>query len=313
METSLFWYALGVGVLVALIGSVVWVNISSRDDIENDKLVVAATIAPLADIAQQVGGEFVEVVTIVPPGASPHSYTLSPQQVVKLQEAHMVFYIGHGIDDAVVQSFKQAIGQNTIFVVVDHNITIRPFTDLDIVEPAAGEEEHAHEAGDDPHYWLTVPNAKNITDTVRDSLISLDPTNTESYNQQAAAYQQELDALQEELKSVSAKVSQKAFIAMHNAWSYFTAEYGLQLVGVYEPIEGQESSPADIQQLQEVIEKFGITTFYSEPQKASTPATRFFRDELGLRIDVLNAEGGGSYVDLMRSNMEAIARGTSGR
>lgn len=225
----------------------------------------------------------------------------------------MVFYIGHGIDDAVVRSFKQAIGQDTVFVVVDRSMTIRPFTDLDIVEPAAGEEEHAHEAGDDPHYWLTVPNAKNITDTVRDSLVSLDPGNAKSYHQQAAAYQRELDALQEELKNVSAKVSQKAFIAMHNAWSYFAAEYGLRLVGVYEPVEGQEPSPADIQALQDVVKQFGVTTFYSEPQKASTPATRFFRDDLGLRIDVLDAEGGTNYIDLMRSNMEAIARGASGR
>ncbi len=98
-------------------------------------------------------------------------------------------------------------------------------------------------------------------------------------------------------------------MATHNAWSYFAEEYGLHLVGVYEPTEGREPSPADLQKLQEVVEQYAITTFYTEPQKASTPASRYFGDELGLRIDVLNPEGGTSYIDIMRHNMEAIARG----
>ncbi len=100
---------------------------------------------------------------------------------------------------------------------------------------------------------------------------------------------------------------------MHDAWSYFADQYGLELVATYEPKEGQEPSPADIQRLGSIINEYDITVFYAEPQKASTAATRLLSGEFGLEVLTLDAEGSfagtASYIDMMRRNMQAIAEG----
>src|SRR5687768_15041118 len=93
---------------------------------ESDKLVVAASIFPLADIAQNIGGEHVDVRLILPPGISEHSDALTPQRLQELQQARVIFQIGHGLDDRLIGRVVPAIpGVRT--VTVDRGITLREF------------------------------------------------------------------------------------------------------------------------------------------------------------------------------------------
>jgi zinc transport system substrate-binding protein len=289
------WYGallLVVGV-VAIAGLIILNSYRDIEDVNGDELVVAATIFPLADITQNIGGETVRVVQVIPPGASPHSYQLTPAQVAEMRGAEAVFAIGHGLDDAIIESVVSVSEAKPI--IVDKEIELRGF--------AGG--------GTDPHYWLSVPNAKLIAETIAEQLISIDPGQTDAYRENLAVYLDELDKLEQELQAEIGQLSQRKFAAMHDAWAYFADNYGLELVVSYEPVEGKQPSLEDMREFGRVVKENSITVFYTEPQKTVSAATRFLETEFDLTVGVLDPVGGigqsTSYIELMRQNTQALS------
>ncbi|MEX1112300.1 MAG: metal ABC transporter substrate-binding protein [Candidatus Andersenbacteria bacterium] len=289
--------------VVAALG--VWAVFSPTSPARDTRPVLAASIPPLVDIVQHVAGDIWQVVPVVPAGASPHSYALSPAQVGSLQGAQAIFMIGHGLDDQVIDSVRR-IAPEADTATVDSGIMLREFGEEHGHEDEE-EEEHEDE-GFDPHYWLSVPNGKQIAVNVAQYLQNIDPEHSDVYAANLAAYIEELDALEAELQAVASDAPQKHFIAVHDAWGYLAQQYGFELVGTFEPVEGREPSPADIRELENVIQEYSLTAFYTEPQKQSSAANRLFSDGLGLEVRVLDPEGGSSYVELMRSNIQTLSR-----
>lgn len=286
---------LAAAVLLALLGSVIYrTRPTARPAAPGVPLTIATTIFPLADIARQVGGEYARVLQLLPAGADPHGYAATPRQVAELETARTLFLIDHSLDDWAIQLARSV---NLPVIVVDQNITLRPFGDED--------------GSPDPHYWLTVPNARQITRTVAAELQRLDPARADAFAANAAAYEQRLAALEEELQQQAAASPQKKFIAMHDAWSYFADHYGFTLVATYEPVEGRTPSLADLQQLRRLVTEHQLTVFYAEPAKSSSAAVRFMKQELGLTVGTLDDIGGrpprDSYIALMRENMRALS------
>ncbi len=285
------WVLVGV-IVVALTVVVLVGNLTDRSG-ETGQFTVAATIFPLADMVKNVTGEEVKVVQVVPAGASEHSYALTPRQVAEVQGAKVIFIIGHGMDDAMAEAVAKASGAQV--VAVDEGMERREFEG----------------GGVDPHYWLTGPNAKKIAATVAARLQQIDPDRAGQYEENLAGYLGRLDSLEAELQAVAGGIKQRNFIAMHDAWSYFAKQYGLNLVATYEPVEGKQPSVNDLKHLGELVSEYGITVFYAEPQKSSLAATRFLGDEFGLQIRELDPVGGAgeinSYIELMLYNMRTLA------
>ena len=293
--------------VILLLGGATYALLGQEQQTD-DRFTVAATIFPLSDIVQNIAGENTHVVTIIPPGASPHSYSVSAEQLTELQSATAIFQIGHNLDTNTVDQVVQALPSAPEITTVDEGIELDEFGAHEHEDAHDSEEGHVHE-GIDPHYWLTIPNAKQIARNVTATLVQVNPSQAEEYEQNLESYLAELDTVEIDLQAQAARASQKDFVATHDAWAYFAEQYGFELVGTYEPIEGQEPSPADLQELQEIIEEHNITTFYTEPQKRSTAAARFFERELGLTIGILDPEGSleaNSYIQLMRFNMNSL-------
>lgn len=277
------------------------------------QISVAATIFPLVDIVRQVGGEYIEVITLVPPGANEHSYALTTQQVAQVGRAKAIFAIGQKLDNHIVEPLARV--HHIPIVTVEEGIALREYTSLHHNEAAAPheEEEHGHrDSGIDPHYWLTVPNAMAMATTVANTLRELDPIHADQYAANLSDYLGELTSLEQELQAISVSAPQKHFIAMHNAWSYLAQHYGFELVATYEPVEGSQPSLQDLQELQTTIAQYKITTFFAEPQKVSSSAVRFLANEFGLTISTLDPIGGldgnNSYSALMRANVTALSQ-----
>ena len=302
--------------LAAVLGLVVlfWYFITiTAPPAQNSRPVIATTIFPLADIARNIAGDRTDVMQLLPPGASPHTYSLTPQQLAQLQRARVLFVIGRGLDDWAAGAATRAAGLP--IVAVDDNITLNPFGAEHDHEHEDEDEENEAEHDDadsfDPHYWLSVPNAKHIAQTISNQLSSLDPSGAKYYAQRTLSYLEQLDDLERELQQQASQSGQKEFIAVHDAWSYFSAQYGFELAASYEPTEGRQPAIADIRRLQDIISEHNISTFYTEPQKRSATAIRFIQEDLGLNIEVIDPIGGegraDSYINLMRYNMEALA------
>ncbi len=286
---------------------------TSSNQSNSGQLQIATTIFPLTDIAQQIGGDNIAITQLLPSGASPHSYTLTPQQVADLGSAQTLFIIGHSLDD---WASKPATAAGIPITTVDTDITLLPFIgghDHDHDTDTEHEDEDEEESSDglDPHYWLTVPNGQQIARNIAARLQELDPVHADIYAANLSSYLQQLDTLENELQDITSSATQPHFMTIHNAWSYLANQYHFELVDTYEPEEGQSPTLADLQHLQASINQYGLKTFYTEPQKQSSAGIRLIEQELGLSIKTLDPLGGiedrSSFADLMRYNITQLA------
>lgn len=285
-------------VIVALVILVGVVSVVSNKNVPNQELEnkVGATIFPIYDIARQIAGNEFEVVLLLPPGASPHTFDPQPSLLKDLQGARAIFAIGYGLDDwsgTVVQSIDAPI------VVVDHNIELR-----------VTEEEHEDEHGPvDPHYWLSIHNAEQIAVNIASELSNLDSENANLYMERAEEYVRELEALEAELQGQTASLSNLNILSLHDAWYYFAGEFGLNLVGTFEPSAGKEPTPQYLANLEEEVGEHNVSTLFMEPQLSAASIQAFANDH-NLRIAVIDplggVEGRNSYIELMRYNIRQV-------
>ncbi|MBU4421558.1 metal ABC transporter substrate-binding protein [Patescibacteria group bacterium] len=283
-----------------IIGSLLYFNFAKKNEqnfVKSDKTKVAATIFPLADIARNIGGNNVEVVNILPPGASPHTFQAKPADIIALQDAKAIFSIGNGLDDWAGEMAKNA--DNAPIIVVDSNIKKGMFID----------EDEGPEPQTDPHYWLSADNAKIITDDILAELVKIDPAHTDDYQKNAENYKQKLDNLKFELSAELSALPSKNLIVFHGSWNYFAKEYDLNIAGVFEPSPGKEPSLKYLKELNDTAKKYNIKSVFSEPQLSSGIIDSFVED-LGLKIFILDPLGGigerNSYINLMRYNAQTI-------
>lgn len=268
---------------------------------KSTQLRIAATVFPLQDIAKNIVKDKAEVRLILPPGASPHTFEFTPKQVKELQDTKAIFAIGHGLD-SWVNRVENSL-QGTKIITVDKNITLRQT--VEIFKDEAEEEE---EGPIDPHYWLTLPNAKIIAQNIASEIIILDNKNEEFYKKNLEEYINTLDAKDKEFRNKLQNIPNKKIITLHDAWYYFAQEYGISVVGTFEPAAGHEPTPRYLSKLKDAAEKNNIKVIFSEPQ-ISTASLEPFAKDLGLTIRVLDPIEGvthKSYIKGMEYNIDTI-------
>lgn len=256
------------------------------------RLHVVASIAPLADFVAQVGGDRVTVTTLIPPGASPHTYEPTPAQVKEVAQARLLVLNGVGLEFWADKLLQSASNPNLIVVDTSQGIAI-----------LEGDE---HESRGNPHVWLNPRNAIVQVEHIRDALIQADPLHRAEYEARAAAYIAQLEALDIELAARVSGWSQKQFIAFHPAWIYFAQRYGLEQAAVIERAPGREPSPAELAEIINIARRIGARAIFAEPQ-FSAKAAQTIAEETGAQVLFLNPLGGEkdfvSYLDMMRYNI----------
>jgi len=262
----------------------------------DNRVLLAASIAPLADFARQVGSDHVQIITLVPPGASPHTYELTPSQVKQVAKARLLVLNDVGLEywaDKLVQS-----AGNPDLIVMDTSQGI---------EILAGATD---EIGGNPHIWLDPENAIVQVGHIRDALIRADPAHADDYRVNAERYISELRALDQEIASEVATWSNQQFIAFHPAWVYFAQRYGLVQAAVIEESPGREPSPAGMAQIVETAKRIDAKAIFAEPQ-FSPKAARTIAEESGAQVLFLDPLGSSlddpSYLNLMRYNVAQMA------
>jgi ABC-type Zn uptake system ZnuABC Zn-binding protein ZnuA len=256
---------------------------------------IAATIFPVYDIVRQVAGPAAEVVLVLPPGASPHTFEPSPSTVRALDGVRTLFVVGYGLDGWAARLARGA--GVTRLVQVDSGIALR----------RAAEASH----GDvDPHYWLSASNAKAIARTVGDELTRLAPDCRAEIEGSLASYLARLDAADAEVRRILADLPARRIATFHDAFGYFADAYGLEVAATFEPYPGVEPSPRFVIEFQEKIRACAVRAVFTEPQ-LSVDALRPLARDLGVTIAVLDPLGGlpgrESYTDLLLFDARAVA------
>jgi len=185
-------------IFLPLVMSLFLVACSTQQKVNGDKLEVAATIFPLYDLVQQVGGEKINGHLIVPSGASPHTFEPTPKLIKELQKTKLVFKVGHGLDawtDGLSSSLTQAKLIN-----VDYDIDLRYFEQSN--------DKH-NKDNVDPHYWLSPKNAKQIARNIESYLAEVDPSNKKYYKNNLNIFFDKLDQKNVEWKNKIKKLKNK--------------------------------------------------------------------------------------------------------
>ena len=252
---------------------------------QSGRLKVAVSIVPLADFVRQVGDGLVEVETLVPPGASAHTYEPTARQLAFLTQAGL--FVTNGLQlETWASSVVDKVGNRELLKVVASDAI--PRSRLIKAGQYGGERDLAGPY--DPHVWLDPALAAYEVDAVAAGLAKADPTHAATYMKNAAAYKQKLKTLDSEIASRTAAFSKKDFVALHPAWAYFARRYGLTQAGAIEELPGQEPSGKKIKKLIDDIIQRKIDVVFAEPQ-TNPKAAQVVADEAGARLLFLDALG----------------------
>lgn len=263
----------------------------------DEKLLVAASIAPLADFAGQVGGEYVQVIALVPPGASPHTYELTPSQVEQMSRARLLVLNGVGLEYWAEKLAQSA--NNPSLIVVDTS---------EGIEIIKGD---ADEPGGNPHIWLDPKSAILQVENIRDALTMANPAHANAYRANAERYVDQLLSLDGEIVREVGTWSSRRFIAFHPAWVYFARRYGLEQAAVIESAPGREPTPAEVAEIVQTARRIGAKAIFAEPQ-FSSKAAQTIAEESGAQALFLDPLGSSlsdpGYLSLMRHNVAQMAK-----
>jgi len=284
-------------------------DLSSKETIR-----VVATTGMVADAARHVGGDRVEVTGLMGPGVDPHLYKASEGDVRRLESADLILFNGLHLE-AKMADVLERIGEQRRTVAVGSAIP----SDRVVTPPA-------FKGQPDPHIWFDVGLWGYAVGAVRDALVSADPAHAEAYRRNATAYLAELKALDAYVRIQAARVpaGQRVIVTAHDAFGYFGAAYGFEVVGLQGISTAAEAGTKDVQRLAELIAERRLPAIFVESsisprtieavQEAVRARGHDVRIGGSLYSDALGSAGtpAGEYVGMVRSNVDTIVRALRG-
>ncbi len=289
-------------VLIAgLAGVMIAAPAAAQDKIKQDKLKAVATFSILGDLVKNVGGDRVEVATLVGANGDAHVYSPTPADAKTLSEAKVVFINGLGLEGWITRLVK-ASGSKAPSVIASQGIKTRQMED----EHAAGRRVI------DPHAWQSISNAKIYVANIRDGLSKADPAGQGAYEANAKAYLAKLDALEQEVRAAIEKIpaDRRRIITTHEAFGYFGAAYGMEFISPERVSTESEASAKDVAKIIAQIRKQKIPAVFLENVSDPRLMQQIAR-ESGAKVggalysDALSDQNGPapSYIDMMRNNI----------
>jgi zinc transport system substrate-binding protein len=287
-------------------------TIASINGNKASKVKVVASFYPIYYFVQKIGGDRVEVSSIIPPGVEPHDWEPTIQQRLKAESSDMIVYNGAGFEkwiDEIDAKFRVDTSEGLELLEGsskggDHQTSASAHTDLN---------ENA-----DPHIWLDPILAKYQIEKIRDGLIKIDPANTNYYNGNAKKFIAELDSLDAFIRSELSNCDKIDFIAFHNAFTYFSNRYGLNQHSVYGVSPEGDILPQRLQEIIKLSRELNIDTIYAEdlidPRLVNVIATEIPNGKVLILspiegIDEEEQKAGKGYIDKMRQNVENLKVG----
>lgn len=281
----------------------------------NGKLNIVTTTGMIADIVKNVGGDHVEVTSLMGPGVDPHLYKASEGDIRRLQEANLIFYNGLHLEAQLGEVLEK---------MNDFNITTVAVADE--IDPVALLAHPEYENSYDPHIWFDVTLWMQAVRRVQETLSETDPAHKSAYEANATAYLAQLEDLHQYVLSQAETVpaEKRVIITAHDAFSYFGRAYGFEVRGLQGISTESQAGTADVQALAEFIVEQQIPAIFVEssvPQRnveavQAAVQSQGFDVQIGgsLFSDAMGSEGTpeGTYIGMVRHNIDTIVTALKG-
>jgi zinc transport system substrate-binding protein len=257
---------------------------------DDGRISVVAAFYPVAEAAQQVGGDLVHVRNLTPAGVEPHDLELTTDEIDRIQRADLVLYVGSGFQPAVANALKRR--------------------DRPSVDVAAGLITHKG----DPHFWLDPDLMAKAVARVRVALAGVDRSHASAYKANAGAYASKLSTLSQEYASELASCVRHEIVTAHEAFAYLAERYGLTQTAISGVSPEAEPDPQRLAELSDRIKRDDVSTVFYEELVPRDFADTLAKDA-GVKTAVLNplealtkkqVAAGDDYISVMRDNLVAL-------
>ena len=270
----------------------------------NAALTVYASFYPMGDFAKKIGGDHVNVVTMVPAGIEPHDWEPTAGDIVGLEQADVFVYSGAGMEHWV----------NNVLSSLENK-------DLVVVEASSGISliEGEGDQGYDPHVWLNPLYALVQMENIKNAFVEADPANKEEYEANFANCSDKLKELDQDYRETLAPLKNKDVIVAHQAFGYLCAAYGLNQIAIEGLSPDSEPAPARVAELIEFAKEHKIAVIFFE-ELTSPAVAQTIADAIGARTDVLSPleglnneqqQSGADYFSIMRENLNKLSAALS--
>lgn len=300
-------------IIILLLSGVGLLYTRDQPEQENTSLKITASFYPLTYFAEHIGGDLVDITTLIPYNSDVHSWQPSISDIADAEDSDIIIYLGAGLDHWMEEDILETIN----------------LEEKEIVEASQGmlidtgehdeenEDEHNHEGGD-PHLWISPYHAKQIAEKIYQALKTADPENQEYYQSNWEQLESKLTNLDQRYQTELEPATGKTFFVTHSAYGYIAHRYGLEQHGVIGLTADEQPSTSKITEIVDLMIEEQSYVVYIDPIYSSDYAETL-KDELTTRTDktveILNlylANGPVDdldYYEQLEANLENLKQG----
>lgn len=285
-----------------------------------DLISVYTTVYPLQFFTEQIGGEFVTVDTIYPPGADEHTFEPSQKDMMKLVDADVFFYIGLGLEGFVNKAKETLKNEDVKMIATAENIklddTAANHEDEVASEEADHEDKDEHGHTVDPHVWLDPVYAKELALSIKDALVKEMPAQKETFEQNYQALIADLDKLDASFAKTVESGNRKEILVSHAAYGYWEKRYGIKQISISGLTTTNEPSQKKLEEIINTAKAHNIKYMLFE-QNVSSKLAEVVEKELGAKPLTLhnlstltqeNINNKDNYLTIMEQNIKTLEK-----
>ncbi len=268
----------------------------------NEKIKIAVTFNPLKEFAEAVGGDKVQVETIIPNGSEPHDFDPRAKDLINIENADIFVYNGLNMEPWVDKVISNLQNKDLVKVESSKNVNA--------IEVEEHESEEDQEHGEyDPHTWLGLTSAKVQAKNITDALVKIDEKNKDFYEKNYKQFEGELDKLLNEYQPKFQALKNKNFVTGHAAFAYFCRDFGLKQNSVEGVFAEGEPTPKKLKTLTDYCKENKVKTIFVEDM-VSPKVSETLAKEVGADIKTIytveSSEDNKSYIQSMESNIKEV-------
>ncbi|AYE34797.1 metal ABC transporter solute-binding protein, Zn/Mn family [Clostridium septicum] len=276
-----------------ILGIISSVGCTTKEKQDNtSKLRVQVTISPLKEFAESIGGDKIEVSSIIPNGSEPHDFEPKPKDLEALTNSDVFIY--NGLD--MEHWLEPVLG-----TIKDKNV--------EVVNSSDGVNVIKTDGKEDPHAWLSLKEATKQAENIKDALVKKDSVNKEFYEENFKKLKNEFDSLYSEYEVKFQEIKNKDFVTGHAAFGYLCRDFGLTQKSIADIYGEGELTPKTLEELVNYCKDNNVKTIFSE-STASSKESETLAKEAGAKVEKIYSletkEDNKTYLDGMKYNLEKI-------
>lgn len=259
---------------------------------EEKKVNVTVSISPVKEFTELIGGDKVKVTSLIADNVEPHDVDLKPRDFEKLTKSELFIYNGLGMEDWLEQ-VKEQISEDKI----------------KYVDTSENGNPIKTDGKTDPHQWLSLKEAINQCNNIKNALEEVDPENKNYYEENYEKAKTDFEELYNKYLPKFQSLEHKNFVTSHEAFGYLCRDFGLEQQALNDLFGEGELTAKKIEDLVKYCNDNGVTTIFSEEEDSQKEANTLAKEINGEVKPLYTLETkveGKSYLEVMKINLEEI-------